>query len=187
MPPLTAISTDWQPSDALYQLLAQQNIPRDFIQDRVAGFVLYWAERGDKEHAWNSKFAKHIVHEWRHFEIEQAKVQAQTAAKKNIPPVKPITMDWRPKKMAVDHLLACGIQKSLIDECIVSFVMYWSERGEAHNTWNSKFVAHVKHRDSQLQAIANANGGKRIQSLADGLRDRDWVNTASPFALPDKR
>lgn len=187
MPPLTAIPSDWTPSDALYQLLAQHNIPREFIQDCVAGFVLYWGERGSLEHAWNSKFAKHVIHEWRKYEIDQAIAKTKEESQKNVPPVKPLTKDWQPKEMAINHLLACGIQRSLINECIVSFVMYWTECGEAHNTWNSKFVAHVKYRDQQIQAIANANGGKRISSLQEQLSDRDWASSASPFSLPDKR
>lgn len=187
MPPLTAIPSNWTPSDALFQLLAQHNIPREFIQDCVAGFVLYWGERGSLEHAWNSKFAKHVIHEWRKYEIDQALAASKAETQKQVPPVKPMTLDWRPRKLAIDHLLACGIPKLFIEECIVSFAIYWNECGAMSNAWNAKFIDHVKYRDQKVRAIANANGGKRIQSLQEGLVDRDWANSASPFSLPDKR
>lgn len=173
MPPLTAIDTSWRPSDAVYQLLAQHNIPRDFIDDQIAEFVLYWSDRGEKNHSWGSKFAKHIMHEWRQFEIKRAK---QMAAK----PLTAMTSDWRPSKKATDYLLMAGIARAFIDECIVSFVMYWQERGDLANTWNSKFVQHCQYRDKQAQTIANVhNSGQRLPSLQDAITDRSWATSVN--------
>lgn len=176
MPPLTSIPTGWKPSEAVYEVLAQRNIPRDFIEGQVGEFVLYWNERGQQNHSWSSKFSKHVIHEWRLFEIKQA--QAARVCK--------VTHEWRPSKNAVEHLLACGITQSLINECIVSFVMYWSERGDERSTWNSTFVEHVKHRYRQQLALANTNGGKRMQTLEEGLVDRSWADSPSAFSLPHK-
>lgn len=170
MPPLTAIGVEWRPGDAVYQLLAQHNIPRDFIEDQVAEFILYWAERGQLNHSWGSKFAKHIMHEWRVHEIQQSKQLA-------IKPLAAMNYEWRPSKKAVDFLLSSGIAKSFVDECIVGFVMYWQERGELSNTWNSKFVQHCKFRDQQAQTAANThNNGEPMQSLQENLTDRSWAD-----------
>lgn len=168
MPPLTAITFDWRPGDATYQHLSLLNIPRKFIEDQVSEFILYWQERGQQNHGWNAKFAKHVMHEWRKHEIDQAKQQA-------VKPLTAMTGDWRPNNKATEFLLQAGITRAFIDECIVSFVMYWTERGELHNTWNTKFVGHCQYRDQQAQAIANVqNKGVRHQSIHDELSDRSW-------------
>lgn len=177
MPPLTSIDSSWRPIDAVYQLLAQHNIPRNFIDDQMPEFILYWSERGEKNYSWGSKFAKHIMHEWRVHEIKQAK---QVAVK----PLIAMTSDWRPSKKAMDFLLKAGIAKPFIDECIVSFVMYWMERGELSNTWHSKFVQHCQYRDKQAQAIAITHGnGQRLPSLQEGLTDRSWADCDSVYKL----
>lgn len=170
MPPLTPITSDWRPGDAVYQHLAQLNIPRKFIDDQVAEFILYWQERGQQNHSWGSKFAKHVMHEFREHEIRMAKQQA-------IKPLTSMTGEWRPSKKAVDFLLMAGVERAFIDECIVSFVMYWMERGELRNTWNSMFVQHCQYRNQQAQAIANThNNGQRLPSLQESLTDTSWVN-----------
>lgn len=173
MPPLTAITFEWRPGDATYQHLAQLSIPRKFIDDQVSEFIIYWQERGQQNHSWNSKFAKHVVHEWRKYEIDQAKKLA-------VKPLTVMTHKWRPSKSAVDHLLERGVPMHFINECIVSFVMYWMERGEMHNTWNTKFVAHCQHRDQQAQALANVqNNGVRMRPIEEQLNDRSWANDLS--------
>ena len=169
MPPLTAITSEWRPGDATYQHLAQLNISREFIDGQVSEFVIYWEERGQQNHSWNAKFAKHVMHEWRKHEIDMAKQKA-------VKPLTAMSTDWRPSKKATDYLLMAGISKPFIDECIVSFVMYWMERGELRNTWNSTFVQHCEYRNKQAQAIANThNNGERLQSLQESLTDRSWV------------
>lgn len=178
MPPLTSITSEWRPGDAVYQHLAQLNIPRDFIEDQIAEFVLYWQERGQQNHSWGSKFAKHVMHEFRLWEIKKAKQQA-------VKPLTAITADWRPSNKAVDFLLKSGIARSFVDECIVSFVMYWMERGEIGNTWNSKFVQHCQFLDKKVQAIANThNNGVRLPSLQDSLIDRSWAATGDNNDIP---
>lgn len=169
MPPLTSIDSTWRPSDAVYQLLAQRAIPREFAEDQVPEFILYWQERGQLNHSWGSKFLKHVIHEWRLHEIKQARSGAEK-------PHTAINSEWRPSKKATDYLLMAGITKAFIDECTVSFVMYWMERGELHNTWNTKFVQHCQFRDQQAQSAANThNNGVRMRSIHDDLTDRSWA------------
>lgn len=170
MPPLTSITSEWRPGDAVYQHLDNLKIPREFIDDQIAEFVLYWQERGQQNHSWGSKFAKHVMHEFREWEIRKAKQQA-------LKPLTAMTGDWRPSKKATDYLLMSDIERPFIDECIVSFVMYWMERGELRNTWNSMFVQHCQYRNQQVQSIANThNNGQRLPSLQESLTDTSWVN-----------
>jgi hypothetical protein len=177
MPPLTAITFDWRPGEATYHHLAQLSIPRSFIEDQVAEFVLYWQERGQQNHSWNAKFAKHVLHEWRLHEVNQAKQQA-------VKPLTAMTSDWKPSNKATDFLLKAGMSTAFIEECTASFVLYWQETGALHNTWNSKFVGHCQyHWNQQNKAAAialyratNANDATRGSSLTNQLTDRSWAN-----------
>lgn len=177
MPPLTAITSDWRPGDAVYQHLAQLNIPREFIDDQVAEFILYWSERGQQNHSWGSKFAKHVIHEWRQHEINQAKQQA-------VKPAVAIAEDWKPSNKATAFLLKMGMTQAFIDECTASFILFWLETGALHNTWNSKFVCHCQfHWKQQTKSVAvvhhnttGANQSTRDRSLATDLTDRSWAN-----------
>lgn len=177
MPPLTAIDSSWRPSDAVYQLLAQHNIPREFIEEQVPEFVLYWQERGQQNHSWGSKFAKHVMHEFREYEIRKAKQQA-------VKPAVAITEDWKPSNKATDFLLKMGMTQAFIDECTASFILFWLETGALHNTWNSKFVWHCQyHWNQQHRAIAiaqhhaaSASDSTRGSSLTSQLTDKSWAN-----------
>lgn len=180
MPPLTSIELTWRPSDAVYQHLAQLSIPRDFVDDQVGNFVLYWHERAQQNQSWGSKFAKWVLREWREHEIKVAKQQ-------QVKPHTVMTFEWRPSKKGVDHLLECGVPMHFINECIVSFVMYWQERGDMHNTWNTKFVEHVKYRDKQALALADAhNNGVRMRPIEEQMTDRSWADLPSVFKTGDK-
>lgn len=167
MPPLTAITHDWRPGEATYLHLAQLNIPRQFIEDQVAEFVLYWADRGQQNHSWNSKFAKHVMHEWRLHEIAQAKQKA-------VKPLSAMCTDWKPSRKAIEHLKAQGMTAPFIDDCVNTFIIYWSDRGELHNTWNSKFVAHCEFRHKQANVQANDLRGR---SIRDDLTDKSWAGS----------
>lgn len=170
MPPLIPITTDWRPSDAVYQLLAQHSIPREYAEDQVPEFILYWQERGELNHSWGSKFLKHCIHEWRLHEVKQAQ-QARVA------PMVPMVQGWRPNQKVLEHLLAQGITRGFIDECLVGFIMFWLERGDVRNTWQSMFVQHVQYRDQAAQRIANAStDGKRQRSIEEQLNDHSWAH-----------
>ena len=174
MPPLTAITSDWRPGDAVYQLLAQHNISRAFIDDQIAEFILYWQERGQQNHSWGSKFAKHVIHEWRLHEIKQAQLAR----------IKAMTPDWQPSNKARQALGHLGIPGDFIDACVLTFRLYWMDRGEVSSTWNSRFVDHVKHNHAssrkQIATTANLatirNSSTRDIRVMDQLADRTWAD-----------
>lgn len=167
MPPLTAITFDWRPTDAVYQLLAQHSIPRKFVEDQLPEFILYWQERGELNHSWGSKFSKHVLREWRRHEIEVAQQSR----------VKPMTPDWMPSNKARNALLELAIPNEFIEQCVLTFRLYWLERGERSSTWNSRFVQHVKfdfarYQQQQVSLAASTRG----LGVAEQLTDRSWAN-----------
>ncbi|HTF98641.1 MAG TPA: DnaT-like ssDNA-binding domain-containing protein [Cellvibrio sp.] len=160
MPPLTNITADWRPSDPVYQLLGQHNIPRDFIDDQVAEFVMYWMERGGKEHAWGNKFAKHVLHEWRRHEIQLAQGQSMHI----------MFSAWQPQQRAFDILARDGISQQFAQDQLPEFVLYWMDRRDVSNTWNTRFIAHVRYKAASNQTSATKNS-----SIREQLTDRTWA------------
>ena len=56
-----AMGEGWQPSlDALDILTVSAGINRNFVEDAIPEFILYWQERGTKSSTWNSRFIQHI-------------------------------------------------------------------------------------------------------------------------------
>lgn len=168
------ISATWRPSDAVYDLLAARGVSRDFADDQLPEFILYWSERGAINHSWGAKFVKHCVREFVHH-------QTRTAREAKKPVEIAITQNWRPSNRAVEHLSNQGISMQAIEDCVATFVLYWSDRGDVSSTWNSKFVEHVQHnaaRSRQLSVQPAQQTGiqnTRDRSLHDDLTDRSWA------------
>jgi len=67
-----ALSSNWQPSESLFEVLRLANIPRDFAQQQIAEFVLYWQENGQISSSWNTKFLQQVKRQWaRHSHWQQ--------------------------------------------------------------------------------------------------------------------
>jgi hypothetical protein len=130
---------DWQPGDDLLQLLQlNHNIPRDFCQQQLEDFLLYWQDRQQVSHSWPSKFRQHVLKEWRFKQSSQAEASRKQQQDKDI------NNQWYPSPDALDIMQRSGVSADFIDDAIPEFVLYWRERGEAHSTWNSKFIAHIR-------------------------------------------
>ncbi|MEQ9564393.1 MAG: DnaT-like ssDNA-binding domain-containing protein, partial [Pseudomonadales bacterium] len=51
------MTRDWGPStDAIEILEIQAGIHRNFIEDAIPEFILYWSEKGDQCNTWNARF-----------------------------------------------------------------------------------------------------------------------------------
>lgn len=130
---------DWQPDHDLLQILKlNHNIPHDFSLRQLEDFVLYWRDRQQVSHAWPSKFRQHVLKQWRYHQGHQAKTANQEKQSEDI------TGEWHPNPDALEILLRTGVTEEFIEDSIPEFVLYWRERGEAHSTWNSKFIAHIR-------------------------------------------
>lgn len=129
------IAPNWQPDDITLGQLAQHTIPSHFAQQHIPEFVAYWRERGDKHHSWSSKFIQHVLRKWRDYETKQHKRDQESAMRNG----------WQPSIDALEILVGqAGIRREFVEDAIPEFILYWSERGETHSTWNTKFVQHVR-------------------------------------------
>lgn len=59
------IPANWQPSQDWIKQCKQQNIPEEFVQQLVSGFVMYWRDRKQARFSWGNAFYKHVLREWR--------------------------------------------------------------------------------------------------------------------------
>lgn len=146
------IAPRWEPQPELYRQLELHGIPREFAEQQLDEFVMYWAERGEPAYSWNSKFRSQVIRRWR----EQQ--QSPTP-----PPQGPEAMSagWYPSEDAIEILERAGVDRDFIEETIPEFVLYWSERGEVARTWNSRFVSHVRRQWARYTATMDVDSEPR--------------------------
>ena len=51
---------------------------------------------------------------------------------------------WLPEAATMEILVKAGVDENFIQDCVSEFILFWMEKGVAHNTWNTKFVAWVR-------------------------------------------
>lgn len=144
------ISPDWQPDRDCLALIGQQGIPSSFARDQVPAFVQYWRERGEARHAWGNRFVQHVAREWQRFQAQQAPAWQKTETRESEPT--PIDNQWQPSADAVEILrLQGGVSGDFIRDAIPEFVLFWQEKGERSNTWNARFINHVRRQWARYQ------------------------------------
>mgnify|MGYP007101536378 CR=1 FL=1 len=147
------IAPSWQPDNATLRMLSQQGVPSEFTQEQVPSFVQYWVERGESRHAWGNRFLKQVLREWNRWQAEQNRTNEVPSWEQNnsAEPV-PIKFDWQPSDDALDILVdQAGVSRSFIEDAVPEFVLYWREKGDASNTWNARFITHVKRQWARYQ------------------------------------
>ena len=138
----TLLAENWRPDEDLLHLLTlNHGIPREFSLQQLEDFLLYWRDRQQVSHSWPSKFRQHVLKEWRFHQGRQAAAAAQQAQQTAHAD---LDRQWQPSPDALEILHRAGINAEFIEDAIPEFVLYWRERGEASNTWNSKFIAHIR-------------------------------------------
>lgn len=144
---LSLVPAHWQPSDDLYQQCQQlYNIPREFVEQRVKGFIINWRDRQKRQYSWHNTFLRYILKEWR--EDQSYKKGKELEAN--------MSEQWQPNGDALSILEHAGINLSFIEDAVPEFVLYWRERGLVTSTWNSKFIAHIR-RQWDIFNIATEN------------------------------
>jgi len=164
---------DWQPSpDAVDILHRQAGINVNFIEDAIPEFILYWSERGERRSTWNTDFVRHVKNQWARF---------QSAIENDGTP-RVIEKNWQPSEDLFEVLQLANISRDFALQQIPEFVLFWRENGQATNSWNTKFLQHVKRQWARQGAMdersktATKPGKLRGRSLTDALSDRSWAN-----------
>ena len=129
------IPARWQPDKDLLAQLGQYGIPQVFSLEQVGEFVTYWSERNEPKHSWAARYLKHVLRLWRQQQTNDFR-QSQDIA---------MAANWRPSPEAMEILtIQADINGNFVEDAIAEFILYWQERGITSNTWNSRFIQHVK-------------------------------------------
>ena len=167
------IDKNWVPDMDAKEILINSGINEDFIDKEVPEFVLYWTERKEESDIWNSKFIAHIRRQWGRFkEIKE---------NDNLPSV--MTSDWSPNSDFFDVLEMTDIPKEFAENAKLEFVMYWKESGQALNSWNSKFLQHVKYKWER----ANKDSIPQLSKQIDKRIESSWEIQDNISAKPSKK
>ena len=167
------IDKNWVPDMDAKEILINSGINEDFIDKEVPEFILYWTERKEESDIWNSKFIAHIRRQWGRFkEIKE---------NDNSPSI--MTSDWSPNSDFFDVLEMTDIPKEFAENVKLEFVMYWKESGQSLNSWNSKFLQHVKYQWER----ANKGQTPQLSKQIDKRIESSWEIQDSSSAKPSKK
>jgi hypothetical protein len=175
----TQLDKDWYPSEDALEILERNGIHRNFIEDAIAEFVLYWQERGDATTTWNSKFIKHVQRQW----AKYSSALAYDTEPRRIPD------NWQPDADVFDILKMANIDSHFAEGLVQEFTLFWKDSNQLHNSWNTKFLQHVKFHWARQHQMNNATsgsyagqqksytaGGAQAQGFIEKHTDRSWAD-----------
>ena len=178
VPEKTTLDNSWRPSLDALEIMARGGIERDFIEQAIPEFILYWRERGAAPKVLNSKFIQHIRIQWARY----------TSSLEHSTEPKRISDHWLPTEDVYDILRLSHIDTEFAHSLLPEFIVYWKDSNQAQTSWNSKFLKHVKyhwakrHQMGQAenndagQSGSNKTGRTRDRSLQDDLTDTSWAD-----------
>jgi len=163
------IPADWQPTDYALEQLEKQGVSREFALSQVGEFRLYWGERAIRHHAWSAKFLTHCIHEFNRLQLQIARGENTCA----------MSCNWRPTQSAYDALANFGIPRDFAEKTLLEFRIYWADRGDISNTWNTKFIGHVRHmwqrHCNPVPVTRQPAYQSKPRSITTDLTDRSWA------------
>jgi hypothetical protein len=177
VPPATTLDNNWRPSADALEIMERGEIEREFIEQSVPEFILYWRERGANPKELNSKFIQHIRIQWAKY----------TSSLEHSTEPKRIADHWQPSGDVFDILRLSHIDTQFAQSLVPEFIVYWRDSNQAQTSWNSKFIQHVKHhwaKRHQIEQAGHSNGGHketgttgrtRDRSLQQDLTDTSWA------------
>ncbi|MCA6128477.1 DnaT-like ssDNA-binding domain-containing protein [Thalassolituus oleivorans] len=145
--PHKPLNGQWQPNEDTLARLEQHGVPRAFSWAQMDAFILQGQEQGANRNDWNTRFFRHVKNQWvfsQNDAQKNARIPERTAFNPAQDEAKPIALNWQPSADACQILGRAGIDPQFIEDAVAEFILYWSERGDAFKTWNSKFIQHVR-------------------------------------------
>lgn len=134
---------NWEPDAALIDQASEYGISKSFVLSQLDDFIHLHREKSDTSYSWGVKFLRFVIKKWRSQEISDIKQLKR----------KPIDQSWQPDEEAIEILTKAGINKEFIKNEIPEFILYWSEKGDVSDTWNSKFIGQVRRQWAKTQHL----------------------------------
>ena len=146
---------NWEPDAALIDQASEYGISKSFVLSQLDDFIHLHREKSDTSYSWGVKFLRFVIKKWRSQEISDFKQLKR----------KPIDQSWQPDEEAIEILTKAGISKEFIKNEIPEFILYWNEKGDVSDTWNSKFIGQVRRQWAKtLHLIDNSELPEPISS-----------------------
>ena len=173
-----ALDNHWRPNADAMEIMDRSGIDRAFIESAIPEFILYWRERGTAPKELNSKFIQHIRIQWAKY---SSSLEHSTEPKR-------ISDHWQPSEDVFDILRLSHIDIEYARTLLPEFIVYWKDSNQAHTSWNSKFLQHVKYHWAKRHHLPQADqtnaghqgsshsGRTRDRSLEQDLSDTSWAD-----------
>ncbi len=153
--PKQSLDATWKPNQDTLTRLQQHGIEAAFVWAQLDGFLLQAQEQGNNRNDWNTRLFRYVKNQWVYAQNDaqqQANRYDQNTFQVSPDTPQPIQNTWQPSRDARQILQRAGVEQQFIDDAIPEFVLYWSERGDAHKTWNSKFIQHIRQQWARYSA-----------------------------------
>lgn len=149
----TLIGPNWQPDNDTLARLSQLNVDEQFARQQIPEFVTYWRESGESHRSWGAKFHQQVIRKWREREtFTHSRDQ-----------MRPIDFEWRPSPEAMEMMIKhAAITPQFVEDAIPEFILYWNEKGTSANTWNTKFIQHVRRQWARFQSSVMHDSSPQI-------------------------
>jgi len=164
-----AMGDEWVPSPEALEVLDMGAIELEFVEMKIPEFKIYWIERGQQRNNWNTTFIDYIRREW----------AKENNSNKGLP--FPIDKNWIPSDDVFEILQLSEIPKDTAMGYLAEFILYWTDNGAAFNTWNSKFIDHVKRRhlvkdkDHNEKSKNHSEPGHFKKEFEERKNDKSWA------------
>ncbi|EAT11308.1 hypothetical protein HF888_14195 [Bermanella marisrubri] len=142
-----AIHPDWRPDTETLKYIEQTlGIPKRYAQSQLQDFVFHYQSQGTLATSWSTMFIRWVNKRFKEDQAHPAVFQGDAQRKQAM------WDSWQPQAATLDILQKAGVEPSFIQDCVSEFVLFWMEKGEAHDTWNTKFVAWVRRQWARFSA-----------------------------------
>lgn len=169
-------------------------IAKQFAQNQIQEFVLYHQSQGTLAASWATMFIRFVKKRHESLVSKSASAQMTPAASPAIQTATPaaqptmtaqprknpvstdaifnqdkqrktsMTREWQPDQDTLEILTRAGVDQHFIKDCVSEFILYWREKGDAHDTWNTKFVSWVRRQWAHYSAsLANPSDPQPMQ------------------------
>jgi len=155
----------WRPSEDTLDVMVRAGTSREFIEDAIPEFELYWREQKVESDNWNRKFREHVQRQWLSY---QSALEHDTIPRR-------IPANWQPSDDVYDVLRLANIDLAFAKALLPEFVIYWRDSNQVYHSWNTRFLQYVKKRWASGEKSASVQRSTREISLVDELTDRSWA------------
>ena len=141
------IAANWRPDHETLRYVEETlGISKRYTGQQIQDFVFHHQGQGTLASNWSTMFIRWVNK--RNKEDQSHPAVFQGDAKRKVA----MDINWQPEPTTIDILQKAGVDATFIQDCISEFILYWKEKGDAHDTWNTKFIAWVRRQWARFSA-----------------------------------